>query len=253
MTPLYFGTANRRLFGIYSPSRAADSRSKAVVLCPPWGDEYLRAHRALRHLASQLASAGVDVLRFAYFGTGDSGGDMPDAGVEGWLGDIEAAMEELRDTAGVSRVGLVGLRLGAILAASVAARGTPPVDSLVLWEPVGAGEDYVGELDRLASPSRGAPEGDREVLGFTLTRAMASELRNLDLAALAPALPARTLVLVSQPDQARPRWREALDGGTRGAPEVECIASPASWLEDDTYRSGAVPVEAIRRLVEWHR
>ncbi len=47
---------------------------KSIVLCHPWGQEYLRAHRSMRQLGNLLAAAGHHVFRLDYFGTGDSGG-----------------------------------------------------------------------------------------------------------------------------------------------------------------------------------
>ena len=83
MTPLYFGERTRRLFGVYTPAHAAGRPARGVVLCHPWGQEYLHAHRSLRKLGDLLAAAGFDVLRFDYFGTGDSAGDLPEASLAG--------------------------------------------------------------------------------------------------------------------------------------------------------------------------
>ena len=57
------------------------------------------------------------VLRFDYVGTGDSVDIDPNAGqVELWTRDIASAVAELRRLTGVSRVCLLGFRLGALLA-----------------------------------------------------------------------------------------------------------------------------------------
>src|SRR3954451_13983708 len=76
MTPLFFGSRARRLFGIYEPGRSGSRVPRAAVLCHPWGQEYIRAHRSMRRLANMLSATGRDTLRFDYFGTGDSAGDM---------------------------------------------------------------------------------------------------------------------------------------------------------------------------------
>src|SRR5262245_860401 len=98
MTPLYFGSATRRLFGIYEPGTGGRRAPQAAVLCYPWGQEYIRAHRSMRRLAMMLSAAGRDTFRFDYFGTGDSAGDMVDGSVAGWEKDIEAAIDEAKDT-----------------------------------------------------------------------------------------------------------------------------------------------------------
>lgn len=132
-----------------------------VVLCNPFGYDALCTHRGWRKLAERLAAAGMPVLRFDYPGTGDAAGMEDDPGrVEAWLGSIGAAVRHLRESTGVTRVALVGLRLGAMLAALAAERlagqaasgestpgiATPGVDALVLLAPPLTGRRYIREL-----------------------------------------------------------------------------------------------------------
>jgi pimeloyl-ACP methyl ester carboxylesterase len=240
MNPFFFGTRQRRLFGVYSPGRASASGAgtRAVLLCHPWGQEYLRAHRSIKQLATLLNQAGVHVMRFDYFGTGDSAGDMQDADLAGWQGDIETAIDELKDTTDAARVGLVGLRLGGTLAAGVAARRRKDVDSLVLWDPVVSGEAYLQELLHEA-PARAAHKGGgHEVMGFALGEPMAGELRALALPR--QELPARTLVVrsVPVPDEA-------------AGLAVEQVEGQPAWLEDRYSGAGAVPVKVLQRIAQW--
>jgi predicted alpha/beta hydrolase len=104
MTPLYFGTGQRRLFGVLDPAQARSSQAQAAVICYPWGPEYIFAHRALRHLSRQLAVRGFNVLRFDYYGSGDSAGDESEVRLSGWREDIVAAIEELKDISGTKAV-----------------------------------------------------------------------------------------------------------------------------------------------------
>ncbi|MCG5075699.1 alpha/beta hydrolase [Paraburkholderia tagetis] len=94
-----------------------------VVLCNPFGYDALCTHRGWRKLAERLAAAGMPVLRFDYPGTGDADGMEDDPGrVDAWLASVGAAVRHLRAWTGVTRVALVGLRLGAMLAALGAER-----------------------------------------------------------------------------------------------------------------------------------
>ena len=225
MTPFFFGTGARRLFGAYTPAQSAIAAgtfpaAQAVVVCPPWGQEHLRAHRSLHRLASELAGAGRHVLRFDYYGTGDSGGDMLDADLEGWSNDIVTAIQELKDSAEVKRVALVGLRLGATLAAAVAAR-RKDVSALVLWDPLLSGTQ-------------------QELLGFTPTPTMATQLAALTLQS--SELPPRTLAITSQ--------RVATDPLPVGV-TAEAIEAPPAWIEEQGFGAGAVPARLLRRIVEW--
>lgn len=177
--PFYFGSGRRRLFGIYTPP-AARALGRGVVLFAPWGQEGLRAHRALRILADLLSHRGLHVLRFDYHGTGDSAGEGGDVSLAGFADDGATAASELRSMAGVRRVGFLGLRLGAAAATAAATRDRS-VRGLALWDPVADGPDHLDELTRGSRP----PEVDgahREVDGFPLPEIFAREI-----GAIAPA------------------------------------------------------------------
>lgn len=252
MTPLYFGESSRRLFGLYTPAHARGSRQRGIVLCPPWGAEYLRAHRSMHQLAKLLAEAGFHVLRFDYSGTGDSAGDMPDTSLDRWAEDIGTAVEELKDTAGIPRVALLGLRLGGTLAARVASMRRKDVDTLVLWDPVVHGGEHLAELRQLDEATlneRGLKGNATELLGFPMTEAQARELQALELLQPPPTWPARTLVAVSEPTPSQEALRAAL--ATSPNAVLELIESQPAWIEDRHSGAGAVPVKLLQRIVEW--
>jgi len=145
MQPFYFGTSQKQLFGVYHPPGTKAARQQAIVLCQPLGHEYLRAHRAFRNLAVSLAGQGFHVLRFDYYGCGDSGGNGDQATVEQCVSDLAAAVEELKDTSGAAKVSLIGLRFGATLAAVTASR-RQDIDRIVLWDPVSDGRSYLEDV-----------------------------------------------------------------------------------------------------------
>jgi pimeloyl-ACP methyl ester carboxylesterase len=253
MTPFYFGTSSRRLFGLYTPGSARASR--AVVLCPPWGQEYLRAHRSIRHLGNLLSRAGIHVLRFDYFGTGDSAGEMADADLKGWQNDIGTAIEELKDTAGVTRVALVGLRLGGTLAARVAAGRKAEVEKLVLWDPVVNGDEYLTEMrkldaeiaETLAMRTTGPGDDSDRLLGFDLPERMRKEIETVDLVSSLKAASTPTLVMVSHALSSH----AGLRAGTKHPVVFEEMASEPAWLEVKGVGVGAIPVKVLQRIVEW--
>lgn len=253
MNPFFFGSRERRLFGIFTPGQTGSGNAAAVVVCYPWGQEYLRSHRSLKHLSTLLSRGGVDVLRFDYYGTGDSAGEMSDGDLSGWEHDIETAIDEIKDTTSASSVGLVGLRLGATLAARVASRRTD-IEQLVLWDPVVRGDEYLNDLERTVAevafqngrpPEGFGAAGERTILGFTLTEELARDIAALALADALPLLPARTLILASQPLSSH--------GVLRRQRAVEDYPSAPVWLEDANSGVGAMPVPLIQHLVEWLR
>ena len=141
---------------------AAPALGIGVVICPPLGYEAVCAHRALRQLAIDCAAAGVATLRLAYHGTGDSDGDdaMP-ARVATWRDDVGLAIDALCAAAGVTKVVLVGVRLGATLATVVAAE-RDDVDGVVAIAPVTSGRAFARELRafrKLADVDLAMPEG----------------------------------------------------------------------------------------------
>jgi pimeloyl-ACP methyl ester carboxylesterase len=266
MTPLFLGTASRRLFGLYTPAlatvpgRAFAGASRAVVLCPPWGREYLCAHRSLRQLGNMLAGSGFHVMRFDYFGTGDSGGDMPDADLDGWTEDVVAAIEELKDTCDAKKVSLVGLRLGAVLAARATTRHARDVDALVLWDPIVSGARYLAELDRSVALESGgkaarAPRlaeagGGVEVHGFPLTDRLGMDIGAIDLGTLMHQVTCRTLAVVSQSAAECAPLQACLDGC--GEPsKAEWIKDFPAWVNHTDSGAGAVPVKVLQRIVQW--
>lgn len=255
MNPLYFGTSQRALFGVYHPPRARDARRTGVVLCYPVGQEYMRAHRAFRQLAILLSRAGFPVLRFDYYGTGDSAGDGDAGSLEQWMRDIEVAIDELKDNAAVDRVSLVGLRLGAPLVAAAQAR-RPDVVSAVLWDPVVEGEPYFAEILATALEGEGdgdarRPPGEQEtvgIYGFPWTPALRREVRQVAPASYAVRPDSRVAVFVSsdRPDYAR--LRDHLAAHTSRL-EFRCIPSPGDWAYIDAYGSALLPQEIIQGIV----
>lgn len=200
MLPTYFESGGAQLFGMYHAAGRAPARRAGVLICPPFGHEYIRAHRALRQLAVGLSDRGHHVLRFDYFGCGDSDGDAAAADVGRWLGDITAAIDELKAVAGVSRVCLVGVRLGATMAAQ-AATVRQDVDALFLWDPVVDGSVFLAELEDLQRRwLRGRPGSHQfaraaevtEVIGFEVAPRLRRSLVPLRLAE--PQLPRHVTV-----------------------------------------------------------
>jgi pimeloyl-ACP methyl ester carboxylesterase len=222
MTPFYFGTRRRRLFGVYDPAHKIGKAARAAVICHPWGNEQIHAYRTLRQLASRLSQDGFHVLRFDYYGTGDSAGDTGDNDFAGSRSDVETAMAELRDMTGVARLTLVGLRLGACLAAVACAGRTEEIDALVLWDPHGA-----------CDPAGPSPAGSAEA---------PRNFANVDLCSLAAELPSRTLVLLTQERLA----------GALGSLAVEHVASAPPWIEE-RMQTGTIPVNVLQRIVHWLR
>jgi pimeloyl-ACP methyl ester carboxylesterase len=260
LIPVHFGSGDRKLFGLYTPAQAPSTINRAVVLCHPWGQEYLRAHRSMRQLASMLSDEGYHTFRFDYFGTGDSFGDFREGDLAGWRSDIESAIEELCDSTGFERVTLLGLRLGGTLAAEVAVKSPQLVESLVLWDPIVSGSEYMAELleqpTRLeiergrVQPRKNADGSGWEVRGFPLTEQLADDIETIDLVPLVGELPRKTLILSSQQLPSHALLLAAFKWHNHPGMLEEIEAAPA-WLEERNLGAGAIPVKLLHRIVSW--
>jgi exosortase A-associated hydrolase 2 len=194
METFFFGSSSAQLLGVYHPADMSRDRYQGVVLCYPFGQEYMRAHRAFRQLAGTLAKKGFHVLRFDYRGTGDSSGELGEVTADEWLEDIECAVQELEDMAGVHRVTLVGLRLGGLLAGLVGARRRS-IAGLVLWDPIVKGSNYIQQLEREVERRSARKkrsnfidaDGNLYINGFALSQEFQASLNRLNLLNLQPA------------------------------------------------------------------
>lgn len=219
MSAFYFGSSERPLFGFYHQPESRPVRPDGVVLCNPVGKEYLRTHRTLKQLAMRLAELGHHVLRFDYFGTGDSGGEGAEATLEQWQRDVATAVDELRAMAGVRRVNLVGVRMGAAVAAT-AATGRGDLEDVVLWDPVVTGSEYLGELLDHGNGSGEGLDEDEPVAplevagagGFPVGPELRQEIRTVDLKKLSSLPARRTLLVVSEERGEHRALREHLSG-----------------------------------------
>ncbi len=256
--PLHFGPSGSSLFGWFHPAEGA-ARAVGVVLANPIGDDLTRAHRALRHLAERLARAGFAVVRFDFHGTGDSSGSEADPErVKTWLRDLGLAVDEVKSRGAVERVVVLGIKLGATLAAVAAAKR--PVDGLVLWAAYPTGAGFVKEATQLhrmhqllepqsfaAQPS-GWQSGGQEALGFLLTDETMRDLSELDLGKLTARPAARALVVGTLNVPQEDKLRAALSAlGT----EVEYRHVPGQKFLSQPPHRAELPAVALDEIVAW--
>jgi pimeloyl-ACP methyl ester carboxylesterase len=242
--PFYFGPG-RELFGFYHPAPAASGT--AVLLCPPLGAEQIRCHRLYRQLAHGLAEAGFPVLRFDYYGTGDSAGRSRDVDWARCLADVATAATELRARSGAQRVLAFGTRLGA----NAALDATDAVlAGVVAWDAIADGAALVSELDRMQDAlkvdlnrfDQARPELDvrLEWQGFETTEHLRTQLSGVGLPPLGP----RTAWLMSKASDAA---LERADGQESAA---EAIDVEPRWDDIDRLEMAILShplIDAVKR------
>ncbi len=225
--------------------------SRGVVLCSALAYEELCSRRTMHDLACAISAAGLPVLRFDYHGTADSAGSCEDARrVATWIANIGAAIDLIRRETGAEEVALVGLRLGALLAACAAA-ARDDVSELALLAPPNSGRAYMRELQAL-SRLLVAPDADAarfnglEVAGFRIARETLDELSRLDWPQA--ARPRTHRVLLMQPESASAK--AVAQAMQTIAPVEQVIFDDYAGMMCDPTAS-VVPKKAIERLTTW--
>lgn len=255
IAPFYFGTPDRELFGCLHIPEADKCRDCGVLICQPLGHEYVNCHRALRQLAQRLVDAGFPVLRFDYYGCGDSRGDTTVASVSEWIDNISQAIFEIQQRVEVPKICLLGLRLGGSLA-MLNARRWERAHSLVLWDPVIDGCTYIKELMALEKemrrfrPRLGTVAGVANVLdifGFPMTEELCRSICEIDLLQRPRKVPERVLLIeTSQPTQ----QLASILTDSGAAVRQESLEAPNIWLPTPD-GSLVVPSRVLQRITSW--
>jgi alpha-beta hydrolase superfamily lysophospholipase len=244
-TPLYFGPKDRPLFGwVHQPGDGL-SRGTAV-LCQPLLREYISAHYTFRMLAEALAARGITAIRFDYDGAGDSAGTDDDPG------RIDAAVASIGHAVALARrlgdgpLALVGMRMGALLAAC-AAETCGSVTGVVLWDPCGSGREFLREqsaLFRLLYGKTRPENGGTELAGSVLTPDTVEALGALVAPASLPSV--EHALVLDRSDRSA--------AGTFGVDDERvdrmCAAGQVELMDVEPFLS-QVPTLAIENITNW--
>lgn len=252
----YFGTDDR-LFGTYHAPPLREDRRCGIVFCYPIGQEHIRSYRLFQQLAEQVSSLGYHVLRFDYFATGDSIGTNEEGYPVQWQDDILQAVEELKNSGDVDKISLIGLRFGASLAA-LAGSGLGKVHSIVLWEPVIRGEDYLRELKmmhqswlekQLFKPAASETGAD-EILGFSMPEKMTAEIGEIDLTQITKLPAQNSLILGNEHNEQYAMFADYLQKLGSNS-EYRYIGEQQVWYKDERLDNFLVPKKSLDAIVSW--
>jgi pimeloyl-ACP methyl ester carboxylesterase len=255
MEALFFGPSATHLYGVYHPADPHRSRTEGIVLCSPFGQEAVRAHRSLRQLADEFARIGYDVLRFDYRGTGDSVGGMDGVTPLDWAEDVSHAVRELQDISGAVRTSLLGLRLACLIAAHAAT--AQKVQRLVFWDPVGSGQDYLDELGNAIRQAAAyqkrsnfvAQDGTIHFNGFSMSANFQASLVEMGVPSPDRLLASKTLQVVSHETAAQARLKQHYASLTG----FEYLHTPAphDWNYVDHVGGIMFPQPIMQTIVKW--
>jgi len=199
--PFFLRVSGTERFCFFHAPRG--SMRGSVLAVHAFAEELNKSRAAVADGARALADAGFAVLAIDLAGCGDSAGDFADASWDAWLADLAAGWQWLDEHTSGERW-LWGTRFGALLANRFAEHASPPVDGLLLWQPVANGTQHLTQFLRLKTvggllrdaSSAAAPDVETspraalaagevvEVAGYRLAPALADAM---DAASLGPA------------------------------------------------------------------
>jgi pimeloyl-ACP methyl ester carboxylesterase len=238
---LFFGPVGRELYGVlHLPG--GQLRPIGVVLCHSLSFEYMRWHWQLRRVAELLSAQGFAVLRFDWFGTGDSSGNISEARMANWTENVAVAAAELSELAGVARICTAAIGGAAAVLAATSRTHVP--SSLLLVDPPLSGRDYLKRHEQQRQPQGTAPG---ELLGVSLNPQLREELQQLDLLKEPPRA-GKILLLATQSlagmrELAAGLQRQGQSVTLREAPEA---ADPHPTDLEEAFLSIALPAEMLR-------
>lgn len=194
MQPFYFGSAEKKLLGLYHAPNTQAWPNPSVLICQPIGHEYMRMHRFFRLLADTLSLKGFHVLRFDYFATGDSAGEDGEGSVGQWLEDLRLALIELEAISGNANSSVLAARLAVpLFLKSVGdSLSQENIKSVFCLDAILCGKAYLSSLgemhldaledsDRYHVNRREGQEHATDLLGFSYPEKLRSGIKNLDI------------------------------------------------------------------------
>lgn len=245
MESFFFGDTAQQLYGVMHEPEGTLIRDFALLVCYPFGQEYMITHRALRTLCLNMARAGVPGMRFDYAGTGDSAGETFSLATA--VANTVAAAQHLAEYTGMDRIKIVGLRLGAAIGV-LASQRIESVAHLTLWDPVVCGSHYLNELMRYA---REEPDKDGTlwVQGYPLTQSLQQELKVIDIQDSYLQKTASVHFILSQANANAEQLIASLD---RQAIKLRLdnsdLDDATTWMKADINGTFLLPYEILKRV-----
>lgn len=158
-----------------------DRHAWQIIVCAPEGKEWANAYPVLVLLARELGGKNCIIYRFDYTGTGDSAGASGTAGWDDWLLGIRYLINHIHMQHPDSRMLLMGVRMGGLLALSTA--GMTGVTALFLVDPVLDTRKYLKELMMMEQVYSGRSKAENIYAfgGFLYSRELISFFENFRL------------------------------------------------------------------------
>ena len=140
---------------VYAWTAIPPQISSCVLVCSSVLGDFVANYHRERSLGRVLAERGLGVIRFHYSGEGNSQGERRDMTFSTLCDDARAVADHARGI-GFKRLGVLGTRLGSLVAAATVA--SLPSAPVAFWEPATDPLRFIGEAQRAKRISQVARE-----------------------------------------------------------------------------------------------
>jgi len=259
----------KQLFGMYYPPVNQGKKNIGVLLLYPIQQEYMRCHWGFKHMAKLLSKQGFPVFKFDYYGTGDSYGESQDFSLEQCLKDIKLAEQEFKLRSGIHSVAIVGLRLGATLAAMYANQNS--TKQLILWDPVVQGDSHLKELSSLQQQllkrikenayffsgiKTKQPQPPNELLGYSISESLYHHIQALDLSQIFNSYDdqhikqQRTILVTSKVTREIQGLKDQLLSQCSNF-SYKIVKDNVNWIDLDQYLNSIIPHQSMNQIISF--
>ena len=147
LDPGYIGGGKGALFALHYEPATRTEQTPCVIVVPSFAEEMNRCRYMQTMLAQAITTQGFALLAVDPFGTGDSQGEFEQASWEQWINDTVSACDHATHL-GYNQQSMLGIRLGALLAAAAAAK-CDHLQQLIFWQPVTSGKVALNQFLRI--------------------------------------------------------------------------------------------------------
>jgi len=237
--PVTFISQGHQIVGMHHRSRG----ERLVILCHGFMSSKSECRRLFVETGRAFAAEGLDVLRFDFYGSGDSAGDFGDSLISLYIANLHDAIAWARGL-GFARIAVLGHSMGG--ATAVLTLAESPVDALVTWSAVpdmqATFRAYISNLDVISAQ---AEEYIHE--GWVIRRSFWEDAIRYDVQAALGRLTIPKLFIQGMADA--PVFIQGFDSFR------DIVQPPADFMElpaaSHTYVLPAHRHQAIRQSLIW--